>query len=335
MTARRRSPPRRPARLSAVLIALGVAGLVAVLVTRFELFSSIGVLQRPAPREIPVAVVGPDSAAATLRDALNTLSGTPISAQSAVGVAQGRAKLRARTVSGVLVLGADGHHRLLLASAGGLAESDELRRTISAALATSGQRVTVTDIRPSTARDARGVASARLAAGWVVFAIIAAAVIAAGYRNRPARLARAGLRIGAMLALALLAGVTGTAVAALVFDSFDPPWPALSAFGSVLVAAVELATLALIAWLGRWGAALAVVAFGLLGVPGAVGAYPLTPLPAVVPTVIAWLPPGAGAWAVRGLIYFDGVGVSRVVDWYAVWIVLGALLVVAGTTDVE
>ncbi|MET0467961.1 MAG: DUF4185 domain-containing protein, partial [Aeromicrobium sp.] len=88
------------------------------------------------------------------------------------------------------------------------------------------------------------------------------------------------------------------------------------------------------AWFGRLGLALGILGL-LIGIPGAIGAWPLTPMPVVWPTLLAWLPPGAATWAIRGLAHFDGVGVERVVLMMALWTMIGLTATTVAATEVE
>lgn len=321
-------------------IAIGFAAAMAltVLLSHFSFISQIPFLQESAPREIPVALVGDKPEVGTVRDALNGLPHSPVAARIVADAALADDLLMRREVTGVLTLGDAGAHTLTIASAGGAREAAELEQVVTSSLAVSQQSATVKDAVPAPASDPSGIHSSRLAGAWVLLGVLLAAVIGFVAGPRALTVRRALERIGAAAVGAAIGALGGSVIVVEIGGWLDAPILTLAAFGTLLILAVAIATAALRSWFGAYGIAAALLVFLVLGVPGSTGSYPLTPLPSVWPTMIAWLPPGAGTWAIRGIADFDGVGVARVVWLYLAWIVVGTLLIltaVGGRTGPE
>lgn len=312
-----------------------LAAMVAtVVLVRVDPASEIPGLTQAAPREIPVAVVGPKPDAGTLRDALNGPADHPLAARVAPSREDAETRLRDRSISAVLVMGRGDQHTLRVASAGGRAEAERVREVVADLLAPSGQRVRVVDAIPASDRDPRGVGPFRLGVAWALLGVVFAALLSYVFGARSASPRLVALRFAGLAAGATVAGVGGAVLSDVVIDRFDAPFWPLAALGTVVVTGVGALTLALIAWFGNLGLAMAIIG-SALGVPGAIGAWPLTPLPTAWPTLLAWLPPGATTWAVRGLAYFDGEGTERVVLMMLAWTALGVWGTIGAATAVE
>ncbi|WP_313406006.1 DUF4185 domain-containing protein [Aeromicrobium sp.] len=318
------------------LTALGfvVAMLLTVVLVRVDPASEIPGLTQAAPREIPVAVVGPMPDAETMRDALNGPADHPLAARISASQEVAEDSLRDRRTSAVLLMGDDSRHTLWVASAAGRAEAEKVTEVVSDLLAASGQSVAVVDRIAMGERDPHGVGPFRLGVAWALLGVVFAALLSYVFGARSAGRRLVVLRFAGLAGGAAVAGVGGAVISETVVDRFDAPFWSLAALGTLVVVGVGAVTLALIAWFGRLGLALA-LAGSALGVPGAIGAWPLTPLPVVWPTLLAWLPPGAATWAIRGLAYFEGAGTERVVLMMTAWTVLGLVATLAAATAVE
>lgn len=318
------------------LTALGfvLAMLLTVLLVRIDPASEIPGLTQAAPREIPVAVVGPMPDAGTMRDALNGPEDHPLAARVSTSRQAAEDRLRHRDLSAVLLMGPGDRHTLWVASAAGRAEAERVEEVVTDLLAPSGQRVRVVDKIAMGERDPHGVGPFRLGVAWALLGVVFAALLSYVFGARSAGRGLVLLRFAALTAGATVAGLGGAVLSVGVIGRFDAPFWSLAAFGTLVVVGVGAVTLALIAWFGHVGLAVALIG-SALGVPGAIGAWPLTPLPVVWPTLLAWLPPGAATWGIRGLAYFDGEGTERVVLLMAAWTALGLLATLAAATAAE
>jgi len=320
-------------------VGLTVLGFLAAMLATFVLVrvdpaSEIPGLTQAAPREIPVGVVGRQPDAGTMRDALNGPADHPLAARVTASKEVAERRLQERSLSAVLFLGSGDEHTLWVASAAGRAEAERVQEVVEELLAPSGQRAKVVDAVPMGERDPHGVGPFRLGVAWALLGVVFAALLSYVFGARSPGRRLVALRFAGLTAGAAVAGAGGALVSDVLVDRFDAPFWPLAALGTLVVVGVGAVTLALIAWFGRLGLGLAVIGT-VLGIPGAIGAWPLTPLPTAWPTLLAWLPPGAATWAIRGLAYFDGNGVERVVLMMVGWTGLGLWATLGAATAVE
>jgi hypothetical protein len=275
--------------------------------------SYIAAFHHPAPHKIPVAVVAPQGApAGTAQQTvakLNDLPGAPLDARSAANEAAARKQITDRAVSGALILSGTGStDRLLVASGGGSAVSDALSTVLTQAERSQHRTISVTDIRPATANDGRGLSSFYLVVGWVVGGYLVASLLGISSGSRPANRRRAVVRLGALAVYAVASGIGGAILVSTVFSALVGSFVALWWFGALLVFAVGAFTMALQVLAGTLGIGLTIILFVVLGNPSAGGPYPAPLEPTFFRAIGRWLPPGAGTSAVRGIAYFAGNG---------------------------
>lgn len=325
-----RLPIREIVTTRAVVMLLGVFVLQLGFIASY-----IGAFHSPTPRDIPVAVVAPTgsstTAASQVADQLNTLDGEPLDASVAPTEKTARKQLHRRTVSGVLLLGADTQDRLLVASANGGALSDTLTKIAGGIEHQQGRTVRVTDTIPADTKDARGLSAFYLAVGWVVGGYLASAILGISGGAKPSHRSRAVARLVGLATYAVLSGLGGALIAETMFDAFGGSFWTLAGLGALTVFAVGAFAMALQVWLGLIGIGVAILWFVVLGNPSAGGAYPTPLLPPFWATIGPWLPPGAATSAVRGIIYFGKAGLAPAAAVLAAYAAIGVALTYAGT----
>ena len=289
------------------------------------LASYIGAFHHPKPHEIPVAVVVPGDAI-TVLEQLNGLPGTPLSAHLVASEAQGRGEIENRVASAVFILSGTGvNDELLVASAGGAAVSTAVTEVFTQAEQARGRTVTVYDVKPAVAGDARGLSAFYLAVGWVVGGYLVAIALGTSKGAKAANRHRALIRLLTLALYAAASGAAGTALATRVLGALSGDQTQLCWFGALLVFGAGAFTMALQAVLGLVGTGLSVLLFVVLGNPSAGGAYPPSLLPPFWRTAGPWLPPGAGTDAIRGIVYFHSVGLQRDAVLMGCYAVVGVL----------
>jgi hypothetical protein len=297
--------------------------------------SYVGAFHAPTPRSIPIAVVAPAGAPAgtaqQAADRLDGLTGRPLDARAAAGEDEARQQLRDRTVDGVLLLGATGQDRLLVASAEGGAVSSALEQVLTSVDATQQRTLATEDAVPARASDARGLSAFYLAVGWVVGGYLVASIIGVSNGSVPASRARAGTRLVSLAAYAVVSGIGGAIITGPVLGVFSGHLVALWGLGALVVFAVGAFTMALQVWTGLVGIGLAILLFVILGNPSAGGAYPAPLLPPFWAAIGPWLPPGAATDAIRGVVYFGGAGAGAGALVLAGYAVVGLVATVAGS----
>ena len=293
---------------------VAAAGLVVALVlTLLFAFSYVGALHDPHPHHMPIAVLGPRSAAA-VRSSNGLFAPRMYRTESDV-----RSALRRRDVLAALV-----PPRLLIASAGGYAAT----QFVAAAFTRAQPNLRVIDVAPLPAGDPRGLTLFYLAVALIFGGYFAATVVTTlvGPRSRSHR--GAAVRVGALLTFSLLAGYLTTVVVGPLLGAVPGHVVQVGAIGSLVVFAAAAATCALQTLLGAPGTVVALVLFVLLGNPSA-GLYPGSFVPGFWRTIGPWLPGGAGLAALRGSVYFDGTAIDGRLVLLAVYAIAGAAITIA------
>jgi hypothetical protein len=263
-------------------------------------------------------------------DRLDGIAGHPLDARTAGSEADARALLRDRTVDGVLLVGATGSDRLLVASAEGGAVSSALEEVLTRVDGAQQRSLATQDVVPAGASDARGLSAFYLAVGWVVGGYLVASIIGVSNGSVPASRARAGTRLVALAAYAVVSGIGGAVLTGPVLGVFSGHLLALWGIGALVVLAVGAFTMALQVWTGLAGIGLAILLFVILGNPSAGGAYPAPLLPPFWAAIGPWLPPGAATGAIRGIVYFGGAGAGQGALVLAGYAVVGLVATLAG-----
>ncbi|MFD9453202.1 DUF3533 domain-containing protein [Streptomyces sp. NPDC059985] len=310
----------------AALLVLGVLALQLAFITSY-----IGAFHHPKPSGIPLAVAAP-SAPLAQRTAqqLDGLAGEPLDTRVATNEVDAVRLVQNRDVDGALVVDPEGTtDRLLVAGGAGAALSQAIEEVVGLAEKSRGRTVRVTDVAPSAAGDGRGLSSFYLVVGWCVGGYLCAAILAISAGARPANSARAVIRLGALLAYAIVAGLLGAVIAGPVLDALPGSLMGLWGLGTLVVFAVGAITLAFQGLAGVVGIGLAILLVVVLGNPSAGGAYPYPLLPPFWSTIGPALPPGAGTYAARSIAYFKGNGAGTPMLVLAAWAVAGSAVTIA------
>jgi hypothetical protein len=306
--------------------------VLAVLALQLAFIGSyIGAFHEPTPHRIPLAVAAPPEALDDLIRKLDRLPGEPLDARPAFSEDAARRMIDEREVYGAFIVSnTDATDRLIIASAAGASVGTALTQIITPLEDAQERAFTTEDAKPALLGDARGLSGFYLALGWVVGGYLVAIAVSTSKGARPANPHRALVRLMALAVYSALSGVGGALIAGSLFGALDGHLARLWWFGALLVFAAGCFTMALQAAFGFVGTGLTVLLFVVLGNPSAGGAYPAPLLPPFWRAIGPWLPPGLGTEAIRGIVYFDGVGVQRaaiVLGGYALFGLVGTLLV--------
>lgn len=299
-----------------------VAGITALLVM-------IGLLgtatHDPRPHDIAVGLNGPAPAIQQLTQAFATAAPGAFRFTTYDSEAAARAAIDAREIVGALVV-AQGGPRLIVAGAAGDAVTGGVTAAFTNAVRAQGATLAVEVVHPFQAGDAHGIALFFLVLATLISSVLAAALIALrGGRSWAAEL-------GIITAYAALAGICGTLATAAIVDGYgDRLWQVMgiTALLSLTVATVAAACARLFGPPGVALAALFVVLLGLVSSGGPLGSELL---PDAYRAMAPWLPVGPTYSALRGTLYFDGVGVTGPVALLGVWTAV-AVIVMAVTAS--
>lgn len=301
-----------PRRATATIV-LAVAVLQSLMVLSF-----VWPAAKTAPRDIPVAVAGPEGAFLEFARAAEAAHPGALELTHVVDGAAARAAVRSRDAYGAILLEPDGP-RLLVASAA----SPAVAQLLTTAVASGDPVAPVEDVVATTADDPRGAFLATALMPIVMTSVIAGALLALLVAVPRARVA----------GVAALAAVGGLALAWIghgVFGGLDGSYLLEAGVIALVIAAVSATVAGSGSLAGHAGIPPVAILMMLLGNPlsGAASAPEMLPQP--WGEVGSWLPPGAFSQALRSVGFFDGAGAVGPLTVLTVWVLLGlSLLVVA------
>lgn len=301
-------------------IGLGLAMLVGVLVTAFAWPPA-----ESAPRNVPVAIVGPAEATARLEQQLATAMPDALEIEHAADVDGARDLILDRKVYGVIVLKPTSPPQLLTASAGSPVVA-QILNGVADQLAQGDAGMPgpqVDDVVPLPVDDPRGsvftAAALPIVLGGMVVGILLSFVVTGVWR-----------RIAGALVAAVAAGWVVTLVIQTWFGALDgSPWANAGAIGLV-IAAISMTMIGLVALIGLPGVGIGAVIMFLIGnsLSGVASAPEM--LPTGWGTLGQLLPAGAGGTLLRSTAYFEGAAAARPVLILAAWAVGGLVFAALG-----
>lgn len=280
-----------------------------------------------APRDLPVAVVGP--AVAQVTAALAQAQPGALAVVPMADEAAARAAIESRDVVGALVLGPTGV-TVLTAPGGGQSVATLLEGVGDAVgaqvLAAQGVGVTAPAtaeiVVPGGAGDTYGVGFPMMVLPLVMGSLLVGIVSALAVRGP-------GARVVTLLVAAPVAGGLATLVAGSWLEVVPATW-GVAGVVALAVLAVSGAVTGAHAVLGRIGVAVLAPAILLLGNPLSAAATGPQMLPDGWASLGQALPPGALVQALRSVAFFDGAAAGFPLVVLAAWAGCGVALVAAG-----
>ena len=322
------SDPDRTPWVRIVALSVGAVALLSLLLTAFAWPAT-----HIEPRDVPVAVAGPEAAVQQVETRLQQERPGAIDVVAVADQRAARDAIADREVYGAVVLDPSGPPTVLTASVGSPLVAQILGQVASGFAAGQGdadgqgaaQAATarVEDVAPLPSTDPRG---AGLAAGALPLALGGVAVAGLFFglvRGAVRRIV--GVLLVSVLAGPVLVGILHEWLGALTGDFWLE-----SGVVALGIGATALGVLGLAAMLGPAGMGLGAATIVLLGNPLSAA----TSAPELLPE--GWgdlgqaLPPGAVVNALRSVSGFDGAGIAEPLAVLATWAVGGALLVLFG-----
>ncbi|MGW7264409.1 hypothetical protein [Streptomyces sp. NPDC054842] len=315
-------PPAEPERRRVPVKAWLQPALIGLTVLAAFVAAYIGLQRDPQPHGLPVAVAG-TRLAHEVDDALGPRAHIVAVADPAAG----RQALDRREVVASLSQGprdAGGTLHLEVAGANGqstTAIATGLARTYAQE---TGQRLTVADVIPLVAFDARGLAGFYLSFGVTLAGFVVGQSVLGLTKALPPR-----HRFVLIIVFSAVAGLLAAILAGPVLGAVPAPVLPLAITLALLAAAAAFTTQMLGTYLGPIGVPVATIILLTLGnaTSGAVIGANLLPGPARHISPV--LPPGAAVRAVGNLSYFRGTPMLMPMITLAIWAVVAALLVAA------
>jgi hypothetical protein len=297
------------------------AGLLIVV----ALIGLIGTaIKNPQPHDIAVGLAGPAPAVQQISSSFGTAAPGAFHFTTYGSEQDARAALDARTVDGVLVLGAASPH-LIVAGAAGDTVTGVITGAFANAFKAQGVTQTVETVHPFAAGDAHG-----LVLFFVVVATLIGTLVAQAASIATAKASGFGWRLGLVVVVGVLLGLAGMGTAAWIVGGYgDGFWAAagLVALASVAVGAVVAGTGRLLGTAGIGLAALVVVLLDLVSSGGPVGSQML---PDFYRSVAPWMPAGQLYSALRDALFFDNVDLARPITVLSGWLIAGLALMWLG-----
>lgn len=286
----------------------------------------LGAMFEPAPRDMPVAVVG-----ASVQQSQQTVDSMDQKMQglfdlrAVSSVEEARAQVQDRTVTAAFVLPSAQNPKALLLTneAGGPSAQQAVRAIFSQVAASQKVELTTENVTPLSSSDSIGTVSMYVAMGWIMagFMIIIVGANAAPMARPLRKLLPlvAGWAVFISAVLWLIAGpITG---------SLHGHFWALFGTGIVAVFSVAMFTLVLERLIGMLAILPAVGILMFLGVPASGGAMSIFMEPEIFRVLHGILPMPAAVESVRSILYFGGDVVGRQLLTFAIWGVASLLVV--------
>jgi hypothetical protein len=307
--------------------------IAVLLIQAGFVLSYAGAFHHPSPHRVPIAVAAPAQISGHLVSELNAIGGQPLYATAVAGQATGRTLLRHGTASGLLIINPRAStDTLQVAGGGGAATATAVQDIIARTEAAQHRHATVTDAVPAQPGDARGLPGFYLVVGWLAGGYLAAALLGIATRPRPATTRRAIIRLIMLVPYAILSGLAGAIIAGPVLGALTGHLIAISALGALIIYCAATVTMGFQVLLGTFGVGLTLILFVVLGNPSAGGAYPPPLLPAFWRTISPALPNGAGAQALRHIIYFGSYDITGNLTIIAAYILTAITVTITGTS---
>ncbi len=307
----RRVEPFLPPLVGGLLIVVVLIGLIGT------------AIRNPQPHDIPVGLVGPAPAVQQISSSFATAAPGAFQFTTYASERDARAAIDARTVDGVLVLGA-GDPQLIVAGAAGDGAVGVITAAFTNVFKAQGKALTVETVHPFASGDAHG-----LILFFVVVATLISTLASQAILLATAKAVSLGLRLGFMVVFGLLVGSTAMGMATWIAGGYgDGFWAAagLVALTSMAIGSVVGGLIRLLAAPGIGLAALLMV-LSLVSSGGPVGSQLL---PDFYRALAPWATAGELYSALRGALFFDGAALATPVGVLTGWLVVGVVLIGIG-----
>ncbi|WP_320065870.1 hypothetical protein [Micromonospora sp. RTGN7] len=318
-------PPVREWLPRTAALLLGTLALATAFIAAY-----VGALHQPTPRDVPVGLVLGDQHAEAVLTAVRAETDRiePVGYDDAAAAADA---LTAREVYGVLTSTPQEGLRLTVASASAPVATNLVEQVLGQAARRAELPLAVNDEVPVAGGDPRGLVPFYLAVGYVLGGYLASTALGLVTGTAPRTLSRAGLRLAALAAYAVLLGVVGALLVGPVLDVWDHDVPAVAAAGALAVLAAAMIAAAVQGWLGLLGTGLVILLLVVLGNPGSGGVYPPEFLPGWLRGMHLWNVPGLTTDLITSVVYFDRRSAGRPAVGLALWALLGVVGLLTAT----
>jgi hypothetical protein len=292
--------------------------LVGVLVIVLALVgSNVAANHAPKPHQLPVGVIGTPTEVGAVAGSLGHRAPGAYEIHAYTSLAAARAAILHRAVYGAFRPAPT--PQLLIASAASPSVATLLQQTFAAAARTQGKVLEVRDLVPLPGSDSRGATAFSMILSLIIAGIMGSAVVYLLGRHRPAP-----VRLVAMVALGIGAGLVAALVTNVVVGAFHGHFLAVWGVAALFVLALGVPIAAFQVLVGVGGVAIGAVMFLVIGNPASGGSSAPELLPGFWRDLSQLLPPGSAITAMRDVVYFQGHGMTQALLVLGIYIVLGA-----------
>ncbi|MBL1074587.1 hypothetical protein JK358_09275 [Nocardia sp. 2] len=268
------------------------------------------------PRDLPVAVAGPQ--AATVAQKLTAQDGEAFEIRTVTDESEARALIGDREVYGAIVTGG-GAPQVLVASAASPMVAQQLSAIAQQMSGTAA--ASVQDVVAADPDDPRGAGFGAMVLPLVMSGIAAGVLLTLLIPSIAAR------GIG-LVTFAVAGGLLSMAIVQGWLSLLPGSYPTLAAIAALVSFAVAGTIVGLASVLGRAGIGLGALTMLLIGNPFSAATSAPELLPQPWGAIGQLLPPGAAASLLRSVAFFDGAGAAMPLTVLLVW--AGAAVVLLG-----
>jgi hypothetical protein len=301
-----------------------VRPIVVGLVLLLTLIGLLGTAIRdPRPHDIAVGLSAPPPVVQQLTQGFAQAAPGAFAFTTYASEAEARAAIDRRDVVASLIVGATGP-RLVVAGAAGDPITGGVTAAITNAFRAQGAEVAVEVVHPFQAGDPHGIVLFFLVLATLISSVVvgALAVLPAPDRSWVTQMA-------IVATYAISAGIVGALATAWIVDGYGNGLWLVMGLVALLALAVGSVVAASARILGPAGVAFGALVVVLLGLVSSGGPLGSEFLPDAYRAVAPVLPVGPVYSALRGALYFDGVGVTGPVILLLVWAALGIVALAA------
>lgn len=288
----------------------------------------LGAMQKPAPREMPIAVVAADSVSAD-RAATGIGDSMPglFDLQPSASVAEARTAVQDRSVVAAYVLPSVGNPTatLITNEAAGVSQQQVVEQVFGQVAAGQQIPLTVENVASLDSADSMGTVSMYLAMGWIMAGFI---IVIVASSAAPMVM---GLRtlLPVITGWAFFMSIVLWVIADPIVGAIDGHFLALVSAGTVAIIATALFTTVLVRLMGLLAVLPAVAVLMFIGVPASGGALSVYMGPEVLRFLHDVLPMPAAVESIRSILYFGSDSVGSHMWTFVIWGVVSLLCVIA------
>jgi hypothetical protein len=299
--------------------------IIGGLVILVALLGLIGTaIKNPQPHDIPVGLVGPAQATQQISTSFATAAPGAFQFTTYATEQDARAAIDARTIDGVLIIGASSP-RLVVAGAAGDAATGVMTAAFTNVFKAQGAALAVETVHPFSSGDAHGLILFFVVVATLISTLAAQAALFATDSS-----AGLGTQLAVVVGYGALAGLTGMGMAAWITGGYGDGFWAAAGLVALASAAVGAVTAGAARLLGPPGIALAGLVAVLLGLVSSGGPVGSQLLPDFYRALAPWMPAGQLYSAMRGALFFDGAALAAPIAVLGGWLVAGLGLMALG-----